>query len=388
MYLAKDGTEIQDEAYFETIEPQTLFVIASTDAQIKTGMKIHGQHWGINLDRRMFAFLILDFQLMYEAIRNVHGNTFNTADAIRNFITENRSEFDKFVGEYQTTAKETIEKTRASQRKEHLEWFEGVPATLTTKEDVMARRSQDRIRGYFYKAKEELQKSSIYRTNNDARQLLDEMLEIFQYFLIGVDYFSALFNRKWANRHRLVIEIQSDDNVDGTKAPPRKKAKVAAIRDIVSDTTLKTNYYVSLCNELGDFQCHGIWCDDRCRYESHIINPYASRENVIIFQMWNLDHQVEITRTVIPKILSDVHDIVIDNAKCRKHKRPAKMLSIMKYFLELFTMENLRLVHIVCHDKGGHNLKSNGTVICEKCAEFIAIRKIWNKIKKSNDDDN
>lgn len=319
---------------------------------------------------------------MYEAIRNVHESTFNTADAIRNFITENRSEFDKFVGEYRMTAKHSLEKTRASQRDEHLEWFEGVPPTLTTKEDVMARRSQDRIRGYFYKAKEEFQKSTLYRTNTDARRLLDEMLEIFQYFLIGVDYFSSLFNRKWENRHKLVLELQTDDDVDATKTPPRKKAKVAAIRDIISDTTLKIDYYVSLCNEHGDFQCHGIWCDERCQYEHHKINPYASRENVILFQMWNLDHQVEITRTVIPKILSDVNRIVVENANCDKHHRPAIMLSIMKYFLELFTMHNLRLVHIVCHDKSGHNLKSNGTILCDKCAEFKAIQKLLKQIKK------
>lgn len=192
-----------------------------------------------------------DFQLMYEAIRNVHSSTFTTADAIRNFISENRSEFDKFVGQYQTSAKDKIEKTRASERNEHIEWFEGISPNLATKEDVMARRSQDRIRGYFYKTKEEIQKSTIYRTNADGRLLLDEMLEIFQYFLIGVDYFSSLFNRKWTNRHRLVLQLQTDDNVDGTKAPPRKKAKVAAIRNVFNDTTLKAKYYVSLCNEQG-----------------------------------------------------------------------------------------------------------------------------------------
>lgn len=38
VYLAKDGTEIQDEGYFETIEPQTLFVIASPSELIKTGL--------------------------------------------------------------------------------------------------------------------------------------------------------------------------------------------------------------------------------------------------------------------------------------------------------------------------------------------------------------
>lgn len=317
---------------------------------------------------------------MYEAIKNIHGNVFRTADAIRNFVEENRSEFDKFVGEYQSNVKLTTEQIQASKRDEHAEWFEGVPPAIKTKEEVMARRSQDRIRGYFYKTKEELQKSQIYRTNTSARQLLDEMMEIFQYFLIGVDYFSVLFNRKWSNRHKLVTVI---DDVDGTKAPPRKKAKVAAIRDIFNDSNLKTDFYVSLCDEWGNFRCHGVWNADTCQYENHSINPYASRENVVLFQMWNLDHQIEITRTVIPKILNDVENIVVDGVKCTKHKRPAKMLTIMKYFLELFTMDNLRLVHIVCHDKAGHSLKSNGTILCDKCIEFKAIRSIIEKIKKS-----
>lgn len=322
---------------------------------------------------------------MYDAIRSAHGNTFETAETIRHFITENRSEFDKFIMEYGISTKQTIEKTQASQRNEHSEWFEGVPAALLTKEDVMSRRSQDRIRGFYYKAKSSFEESSIYRTNTDARHLIDEMLNVFQNLLIGVDYFSSLFNRKWETRHRIVC-VKNDD-VDGTKAPPRKKAKVAAIRDIVSDdTTLKNDYYVSLCDELGDFQCHGIWCDDRCRYDNHRINPYASRENVILFQMWNLDHQIEISRTLIPKILRDVEAIVIDHAKCTKHKQqPAKMLSVIKYFLELFTVHNLRLVHIICHDKTRHDTKSNGTLVCDKCAEFKTIQKVLNKIKKFED---
>lgn len=319
---------------------------------------------------------------MYDAIRNVHGSTFNAADAIRYFISENQSEFEKFVVEYRSSTKQGVEKTRASKREDHLEWFEGLPATMTTKEDVMARRSQDRIRGYFYKTKEEFLKSSIYRTNPDARQMLNEMLEIFQYFLIGVDYFSSMFNRKWANRHHLAEDIQPDDEIDGTKAPPRKKAKVAAIREIINDTTLKEHYYLSLCNELGDFRCHGIWCDDRCRYDDHIINPYASRENVILFQMWNLDHQIEISRSVIPKILGDVHTITVERAQCNKHKQPAVMVSIIKYFLELFTVDNLKLVHIVCHDKAVHNLKSNGTVLCQKCPELKLIQKLLTKFKE------
>lgn len=37
IYLAKDGTEVQDEIYFDSIEPQTLFVAAAPDAIVKTG---------------------------------------------------------------------------------------------------------------------------------------------------------------------------------------------------------------------------------------------------------------------------------------------------------------------------------------------------------------
>lgn len=329
------------------------------------------------------CFEFLDFQLIYERLRKIHGTTFDSADTIRNFISENPVDFNKIVEEYRKTTEKNIEKTRASEREMHIEWFKGVPKTITTKEDLMARRSQDRIRGYYYKVKEEFQKSTIYRTNTDARYLLDDLLETFHYFLIGVDYFSSLFNRKWDNRHRLVLEIKNnDDDIDGTKAPPMKKAKVAAIRDIFNDLTLKTDYFVSLCDELGNFQCHGIWCGDRCEYKNHTINPYESRENVILFQMWNLDHQIEITRTVIPKILSDTYAITVENAQCKKHKQPAKMLSAIEYFLELFTMHNLRLVHIVCHDKSGHNLKSNGNILCDKCPEYKSIQKILNKIKK------
>lgn len=320
---------------------------------------------------------------MYDTIRNVHGNMFETADAIRNFVAENRTEFDKFFVEYQTTAKELNDNIRASNRHEHAEWFEGVPANITTKEEVMARRSQDRIRGYFYKTKEELQKSKIYRSNAQCRDMIDDILDIFHHFLIGVDYFSSLFNRKWENRHQKVPEIKSDDDTDGTRAPPRKKAKIAAIRDVFEKTNIKSEYYVSLCNELGDFRCHGLWNMDECSYQNHLINPYASRENVILFQMWNLDHQIEITRSVIPKILTDVEQIVIDQAQCPVHKRTAKMVSIMKYFLELFTVENLRLVHIVCHDKAIHDRKSNGRILCDKCKEFKTLENILKKIKKS-----
>lgn len=314
---------------------------------------------------------------MYDAIRNVQANVFTTADIIKNFVNENRTEFDKFIHDLQNTAQTSKDNTAASNRREHEEWFDGVPSTILTKEEVMARRSQDRIRGYFYKAKEELTKSEIYRTNRNGRQILIKILEIFQHFLTGVDYFSSLFNRKWPKRHQIVT--MNDDDIDGTKGPPRKKLK-ETIRKIFDDSNIKKEFFISLCNERGEFRCQGQWNNDSCKYSNHQINPYASRENVILFQVWNLDHQIEINRTVIPSILAAVKNIVIDHAICSTHKQPAKTISVIKYFLELFTIDNLRLVHIVCHDKGSHNLKSKGKVICGKCKEYKALEKILNKI--------
>lgn len=313
---------------------------------------------------------------MFEAIRHVQGNVFTSADIIRNFVSENRDEFDRFLEELQSESKSYRENTEASHRTEHKEWFEGIAPNLTTKEEVMAKRSQDRIRGYFYKAKDELTKSTIYRTNSKARELIKQILDVFQYNLIGLDYFSSLFNRSCENRHESV----SLDDVDAKAMEPSRKKRRELIRRDFSDSQMKQDYYVSLCNAGGEFRCHGAWNNETCKYDEHRINPYASRENAVLFQMWNLDHQIEFNRSVLPSLLSAIQRIVEDKVVCPKHKLPAKSVSIVKYFLELFTVDNLKLVHIVCHDKGVHDLKSKGRVICSKCREYKIIEKLLKKI--------
>lgn len=377
--MAKDGTEVQDEGYFETIESQTLFVVAAPNAVVQTGKQTQieaarGQVLTLNF--------LADFQLMFNCIRKSQTAVFSTADIIRNFVNDNRTEFDKFLNDLQSKTHSSNENTMASLRSEHEEWFEGIPPNITTKEEVMARRSQDRIRGYFYKTKEECMKSEIYRTNAKARELLKRILDIFQNFLIGVDHYSSLFNRKWENRHKIVLQHEDDDDdVDATEIGPPRKKRREMIRDALSDSQLKNKFYVSLCNQHGEFRCHGAWNSDACKYKAHRINPYASRENVVLFQVWNLDHQIEITRTVLPSLLADVMRVVDGRAICRKHNKRGKTVSIVKYFLELFTMANLKLVHIVCHDKGSHNLKSKGTIICVNCKEYKIIERFMGKVK-------
>ncbi|XP_008179153.1 DNA fragmentation factor subunit beta isoform X3 [Acyrthosiphon pisum] len=115
----------------------------------------------------------------------------------------------------------------------------------------------------------------------------------------------------------------------------------------IKQTKCRKSNTNGLCDEIGTFKCEGAWNQSVCSYErgtGHKINPYQSRESRIIFSTWNLDHWVERSRTIIPalfeasKMASEVHRSIN-----------------MNYFYELlFTTVNLKLVHIVCHDKGQH----------------------------------
>lgn len=37
LFIAKDGTEVDDEDYFDTLDEQTVFVVAADSDEIKTG---------------------------------------------------------------------------------------------------------------------------------------------------------------------------------------------------------------------------------------------------------------------------------------------------------------------------------------------------------------
>lgn len=298
----------------------------------------------------------------------MNSDVLQAGELITQFLSENKKEITDVLIQAQKQYKDMID---LSLKNDHKEWFQGQDLKLSTKEEVMARRSQDRIRGYFYKTKDELTKNELFRTNKFARNIFNNFIEILKQLLIGVDHFSCLFDRKFKNKHKSIEE----DVIDATGPSPRKKIK-ENVKNILKNNEIFDEVSVSLCSNSGDFKCQGIWNQEICNYPNHLINPYASRENLILFQIWNLDHQIEITRSVIPSIIQSVESLVEKTGFCLKHKRPGKDLTVIKYFLELFTVDNLKLVHIVCHDKSTHeNLKSKGGIICEKCEEFLFLKK-------------
>uniref|UniRef100_A0A3Q3X9Y4 DNA fragmentation factor subunit beta n=1 Tax=Mola mola TaxID=94237 RepID=A0A3Q3X9Y4_MOLML len=99
-----------------------------------------------------------------------------------------------------------------------------------------------------------------------------------------------------------------------------------------------------LCTPEGWFTCQGSFDQDMCQ-SLHSINPYSSQESRIIFSTWNLDHRIEKKRTVVPALLEAL-----------QNHRSAD-INLNYFYRLLFTRENLKLVHIVCHKKGAHNLQ-------------------------------
>lgn len=296
-------------------------------------------------------------------------------DLVRDFVLNNRdSDVFKALSHVQN---EIEEKTELSTKEEHPSWFEGLDAKLTTKEEVMRRKAQDRIKGYFYKTKDELTKSMLYRNNPKARAVIDLFLDDCFLFLNGVEYFSCLFDRAYEVKFALNKRIP--DETDATSAKSKRRRIDSETKSKISDSDLLRKFQVALCNDLGSFDCHGIWTSNSCTY-GHNINPYSSRESAVLFQIYNLDHQAEISRSIFPSILKSV-EALINEELCAKHNRKAVAISFLMYFQEIFTISNLKLVHIVCHDKGSHeNLKSKGRILCDKCEEFKKLQKIKLKI--------
>ncbi|KAI1231480.1 hypothetical protein IHE44_0007932 [Lamprotornis superbus] len=104
----------------------------------------------------------------------------------------------------------------------------------------------------------------------------------------------------------------------------------------------------------------------------HSINPYSNRESRILFSTWNLDHmyvqsvnpdlpaswpsseRIEKKRAVVPELAEAVKT------------RDGREVNWEYFYQLLFTLDNLKLVHIACHKKTNHNLSCDKTRIYRK----------------------
>lgn len=264
----------------------------------------------------------------------------------------------------------------------------------------MHRRCQDRIRSYLYKTIEQIKSSEIYLNDRKARQHLVHAIAFFKMQLKEDHYFGHYFDRSKARESldehdfpgcyehcpckldrsvdvthvRLFGEERLDSNAkegwedggdrDDTDArrPPKTRRpaedppageKRREERGQEEDSSEEKCPYqvqsregkplVPICDWKGEFKCQGAWNASECSYAGrHRINPYRSREELVLFSTWNLDHKIERSRSLIPQLLKiSVQDTV-------------NQTDILDCYDNLFTTKNLRLVHILCHDKEAH----------------------------------
>ncbi|CAK1595853.1 unnamed protein product [Parnassius mnemosyne] len=304
LFVAEDGTQVDDDDYLATLPPQTLFILL-TDKQK----------------------MVTDFDFYYNLIRSSKKDYINAGVAANEFLNTNIKDKFKVFQKYIAAADDA--KTMLSERTQDPAWFEGLELSEKTKEQSMCKRVKERMRGYYYKTKTALQTSDLYvqSKNGHGKKLIDQFLLDLRKILESKKYNESYFNRK-ANKDQ------------------------------------------RLCADNGLFECGGLWNNTKCNYNGeHFINPYRSREERIIFQTWNLDHKIELSRSIIPSIVEAIKGLYNGSFKCVSCEKDHKDGGVEtdRYYLQIFTRENLKLVHIVCHYKGKHNAQSGIYTVCKSC---------------------
>nr|XP_046253466.1 DNA fragmentation factor subunit beta [Scatophagus argus] len=209
------------------------------------------------------------------------------------------------------------DRSELENRDEDEDWFKGVDARFKTKSAYMKFSCESRIRGYVKEvvdATKTIQKAKVRAEFLKATNCLVEMLKMAKY---NGCYF------------------------DRTEKEPER-----------------------LCTREGWFTCQGSFDQDVCQ-SLHSINPYSNQESRIVFSTWNLDHRIEKKRAVIPALLEALQN----------HK--SADVNLNYFYRLLFTRENLKLVHIVCHKKGAHNL------LCETKEIYRQARNADNGRRKA-----
>ncbi|KAM6976947.1 DNA fragmentation factor subunit beta [Aplochiton taeniatus] len=199
----------------------------------------------------------------------------------------------KLLGDLLLHLKDT---SKTESRGEDEEWFQGTDVRFKTKSAYMKYNCESRIRGYMKE----------------------------------VDGFV-----KTIDKPQLRVEFKKSAECLVSKL------KLAKYNGSYFDRTDKESN--RLCTEEGWFTCQGAFDQEECK-SLHSINPYGNRESRILFSTWNLDHRIEKKRAVIPALVEALK------------KSKSTSINLEYFYKMLFTRENLKLVHIVCHKKGAHDL--------------------------------
>uniref|UniRef100_A0A8B9RST5 DNA fragmentation factor subunit beta n=1 Tax=Accipiter nisus TaxID=211598 RepID=A0A8B9RST5_9AVES len=197
------------------------------------------------------------------------------------------------------------ENSLAEDKEDDKKWFEGLESRFKNKSSYMRHSCESRIRSYMKEVSSFI--SNVHPTAKDA--------------------------------YKRIIDLMSD------------KLRSAKYNGCYFDR--REEEAVRLCTAEGWFSCQGPFDRDDCPCK-HSINPYSNRESRILFSTWNLDHIIEKKRAVVPELAEAVKT------------RDGREVNWEYFYQLLFTVDNLKLVHIACHKKTNHNLSCDKTKIYRK----------------------
>uniref|UniRef100_L7M4A7 CIDE-N domain-containing protein n=1 Tax=Rhipicephalus pulchellus TaxID=72859 RepID=L7M4A7_RHIPC len=267
--VLEDGTEIDDE-YLATCGDYTVLVILKASEQIKY-TQVKAQQMIANIGR-LLASGPQKLNKIFDPVKDELVN--------------------KMLGHIQS-----LEAPRdlllADSKEEDPKWFEGEKRAVS-KRSVLRDRAKTRIKGYYYKSKDEMQKRLGESEKGCVRHLFEEFLRLLK-----------------QNDHNGHYFVRGDTG--------------------------------ALCLSDGQFTCQGTFNKDLCSGRLHVINPYASREQLVIFSTWNLDHRIERSRSILPTMSKAIQ------------LAEGRAVNAEYFYRLLFTTENLKLVHPVCHIKSEHD---------------------------------
>uniref|UniRef100_W5LKE6 DNA fragmentation factor, beta polypeptide (caspase-activated DNase) n=1 Tax=Astyanax mexicanus TaxID=7994 RepID=W5LKE6_ASTMX len=237
--------------------------------------------------------------LLYD-IRQVLGSDRHSDELIsaaKRLLTDDGEELPakrrKLLGDLLNNLTDSAE---LENRTQDQDWFQGIDSRFKTKSAYMRFNCEQRIRGYLKEVDGHAQSIGSVREREKYKKLVVNLVER----LKSDRYNGRYFDRTEQQQHRL-------------------------------------------CTDDGWFTCQGAFDEQNCE-SLHSINPYGNRESRILFSTWNLDHRIEKKRAVLPALVEALHGQKISS------------INLDYFYRLLFTRTNLKLVHIVCHKKGAHNL--------------------------------
>lgn len=298
-----DGTEVEDDEYLQDL-PQNSVIVIGTGAPRKETIHNPGNVFDHFLSLLRWSGGV---DSVYKVVLE---------DMKQDFATKYHQTREDGSGDGKHKGNEKL-----STRLEDPAWFRDLNTGAKNKEEFMFRNSQSRIRGYLARAEQQIKELG---GTAKEKELLALVLDQFRKLLRENSFHGHLFQRT---------------------AEPDKR----------------------ICDKSGLFRCEGRYVEKSCSYDSgiqaHEINPYQSRETRILFSTWNLDHGIERSRSIVPSLVEAVQLATRSN---KTRQMIGLKLNVSYFYSLMFTRTNLRLVHIVCHDKQEHT-----SAKCDKKKYFV-----------------